>query len=436
MTSRHCPPTSGAIRGGHATSFLLAQTQTEVDSDSSPANQIEDPPHQGAHHRGPAAIVVLAVVFLLFSRGESPNSPASAATKLNTSFTRGHPEAFCSTFVPAQRPGCVSWYEEMARTTKNFKIGRLRTDGDRALVVTTGSFCSMSDSRKSCDSNADPDLGFGSGRSFHKLWADATSGSGRPSVETEFIIPTQKENGKWYVTYPPFAGIPGSGGMSVVQLASDAKSQITGRKPSGFHVTGVSSVICNPPSIWARGRTFICDAYASSGVWVGGYFGTVLPNDSKGDQQWNVAWSKATNKIVAMCKTAVSVGADLTTAEQTNTLLPGASNEARKLNIEAQAVGSPWLILVGDLSTAGKTNRWANVKTAIVALDDACDGPLSLSIPPATTVQASTTRTPPPVTSTTSPSRRVLTFTDGLVGLEHALSKAFSAGQIPSPRRP
>jgi hypothetical protein len=88
----------------------------------------------------------------------------------------------------------------------------------------------------------------------------------------------------------PASGIPGSGGLTIAQLQSTAMNQITGPAPSGFAATGVSSVICNPPSTWAPGKTFTCYAYASSGTEVGEYLGTVEPNDSSGEQQWNAQW--------------------------------------------------------------------------------------------------------------------------------------------------
>ena len=85
-------------------------------------------------------------------------------------------------------------------------------------------------------------------------------------------------------------GIAGSGGMTLSQLQSSVSGQITGPAPSGFAVKGVSSVVCNPPTSWSPGQTFTCFAYNSSGTGLGEYTGTVEPNDSSGDQQWNAEW--------------------------------------------------------------------------------------------------------------------------------------------------
>jgi hypothetical protein len=85
-------------------------------------------------------------------------------------------------------------------------------------------------------------------------------------------------------------GIPGSGGVTLSQLESSVSSQVTGPAPSGFGVTGVSSVVCNPPTSWSPGQTFTCFVYNSSGTGLGEYTGTVEPSDSSGDQRWNGEW--------------------------------------------------------------------------------------------------------------------------------------------------
>ena len=85
-------------------------------------------------------------------------------------------------------------------------------------------------------------------------------------------------------------GIPGSGGVTLSQLESSVSSQVTGPAPSGFGVTGVSSVVCNPPTSWSPEQTFTCFVYNSSGTGLGEYTGTVEPSDSSGDQRWNGEW--------------------------------------------------------------------------------------------------------------------------------------------------
>lgn len=164
------------------------------------------------------------------------------------------------------------------------------------------------------------------------------------------------------VTAPPTTtspGIPGSGGMTLAQLTSSAQSQISGKAPSGFAVTGVHSVVCNPPSTWAAAKTFTCYAYASDGSEVGEYDGTVLPNDSSGDQQWNAVWEPnadytapttappTTSPALAVVRTEETVvfnvtgnaatGADITYGTDTiNDSPPG------NLGFEGDGTALPW----------------------------------------------------------------------------------------------
>ena len=112
-------------------------------------------------------------------------------------------------------------------------------------------------------------------------------------------------------------GVPGSGGMTLAQLTSSAKGQITGKAPSGFAVTAVHSVVCNPPSTWAAAKTFTCYAYDSQGAEVGEYDGTVEPNSSSGNWQWNAEWvpnagySAPTTSVPSTTQAAASVGSTL-----------------------------------------------------------------------------------------------------------------------------
>ena len=74
----------------------------------------------------------------------------------------------------------------------------------------------------------------------------------------------------------PTSVIPGTNGDTVAELESYMKAKITGPKPSGYAQTGVASVVCSPPVVWAPGATFICTAYSSSGARVNYYQLTVL----------------------------------------------------------------------------------------------------------------------------------------------------------------
>jgi len=79
-------------------------------------------------------------------------------------------------------------------------------------------------------------------------------------------------------------------GPSLSDLTTNAQDQITGSGPGNFAVTGVNSVVCNPPKSWSPGETFTCFAYASDGTGIGTYSGTVEPNSSSGSYRWNATW--------------------------------------------------------------------------------------------------------------------------------------------------
>jgi hypothetical protein len=87
--------------------------------------------------------------------------------------------------------------------------------------------------------------------------------------------------------------IPGSGGLTPAALQTSAQNQIFDPAPSGFGVKEVASTICNPPSTWVPGKTFTCFAYSSNGTGLGKYLGTVEPNNSNGNVQWNAQWVPA-----------------------------------------------------------------------------------------------------------------------------------------------
>jgi hypothetical protein len=189
-----------------------------------------------------AVVAGIAAVILIISLGGSGNSPASVATKWSSSYTNGDARTVCSALVPSQRTGCISSLKGLTVTAKSFGIGAIRTEGDRALVVTTGKRC-FGGLGKGCASNADANLGFDSGHSFSNLWPEVTMlSSNNPSAETvrfwQFIVPTQKENGKWYVTYPYFVSAKTGGGSSSTTTTSPGDQDTTAESNLQMAMTG------------------------------------------------------------------------------------------------------------------------------------------------------------------------------------------------------
>jgi hypothetical protein len=79
-------------------------------------------------------------------------------------------------------------------------------------------------------------------------------------------------------------------GPSASALSSDVRAYIVGSGPGDFNVSGVDSVVCNPPGSWQAGATFTCFAYNSTQSEIGQLDGTVEPDSSTGEYRWNARW--------------------------------------------------------------------------------------------------------------------------------------------------
>jgi hypothetical protein len=82
----------------------------------------------------------------------------------------------------------------------------------------------------------------------------------------------------------------GGSGPSLSGLTSSVRAQIAGNGSDSLKVPGVASVVCNPPKSWQTGEPFTCFAYSSTGSRIGVYDGTVEPDSSSGNYQWNASW--------------------------------------------------------------------------------------------------------------------------------------------------
>ena len=224
-----CRPPSAPSTPPADGSTLLSPTQASpvVGSESSVAAK------SGFRRRKPlilagacTVVIAIAAVSVIVSLGKSANSPSSAATKWSSSYTKGHAGTVCSAVLSSERAGCLLFEKGFALATKNFGIGSVQIEGNRALVVTTGTYCTTTSSGKGCVSNADSNLGFDSGHSFTTLWTDVTSLKGNARFWA-FIVPTQKESGKWYVTLPYFASSTTSGGPSSTTTGGGSGNQDT-----------------------------------------------------------------------------------------------------------------------------------------------------------------------------------------------------------------
>lgn len=103
----------------------------------------------------------------------------------------------CSYTEPATQAGCKSEASQIPAsktpTAKNFAIGYVVIDGDKAVVGTTGTVCTPGNSPE-CFTNNDPSAVFSTLSSFSELWSNAIKNSSGYS-----LAPCVKINGDWYI---------------------------------------------------------------------------------------------------------------------------------------------------------------------------------------------------------------------------------------------
>lgn len=143
-------------------------------------------------------VVVVAGVLAVTLSGGSTDSPASAVNIFDSSFAAGHQGVVCASLLPSERATCNAALRRTVETS-HLATADVRIQGNRGLVVTTGTFCIRG---FACHSNPDPNLGFDQGKSFAQMWAIAT-GNGDAQINL-FVVPAVKQDGKWYVDIPAF----------------------------------------------------------------------------------------------------------------------------------------------------------------------------------------------------------------------------------------
>ncbi|MBV9446792.1 MAG: hypothetical protein JO345_12970 [Streptosporangiaceae bacterium] len=99
------------------------------------------------------------------------------------------------THLPAWRTAARPYFPDL----KNIALGYTATDGNTALVDTTGTVCPAFTSSSKCYTNEDPAAILSSGKPFSTLWTEAISTSGN----TYWLIPCVMAGGSWYIYIPP-----------------------------------------------------------------------------------------------------------------------------------------------------------------------------------------------------------------------------------------
>jgi hypothetical protein len=66
-------------------------------------------------------------------------------------------------------------------------------------------------------------------------------------------------------------------------------------QPGGFAVTGIGSVVCNMPHVWAAGNMFTCYVYDNNSNELGTVAGTVTTTQPGNVFNDDVTWKPASN---------------------------------------------------------------------------------------------------------------------------------------------
>jgi hypothetical protein len=130
-------------------------------------------------------------------------SPGAVIAGVFSAISAKHYTAECPYLEPSQQAECKSGAASITSSTgpslQNAAIGYIATDGDRALVGTTGKFCSPQ-AKPECYTNNDPAAAFSSNKkSFSALWTEENNNS---QANTYSLAPCIKVNGKWYLYLP------------------------------------------------------------------------------------------------------------------------------------------------------------------------------------------------------------------------------------------
>jgi len=107
--------------------------------------------------------------------------------------------AFCSLAVPSEAARCRTTLSSSSASQVKFKdlaVGTVTVQGDKALVVFTGSICDPTGAQ--CQTNTDPNAALANGTSFDKAYAAALNGSNGSS--SAFASALVHQGGLWYAT--------------------------------------------------------------------------------------------------------------------------------------------------------------------------------------------------------------------------------------------
>lgn len=126
-------------------------------------------------------------------------SPGAAIAGVFAAISSKNYAAECNYVEPDKQAACKTGVASITSSTapsfQNADIGYVATDGDKALVGTTGKFC-IPDQTPECYTNNDPAAIFSSKKPFSTLWTDANKAG---STNAYSLAPCTKIGGQWYL---------------------------------------------------------------------------------------------------------------------------------------------------------------------------------------------------------------------------------------------
>jgi hypothetical protein len=128
------------------------------------------------------------------------NSPGAVFLGFTQALAARNFAGLCGYYQPSVQSQCKSSLASLSSSklpyAKNVSIGYVAIDGTKALIGSTGTYCSPGDTPE-CYTNTDPAAVFSSGKPFSQLWTAATASSSS-SNNVYQLSAAEEINGKWY----------------------------------------------------------------------------------------------------------------------------------------------------------------------------------------------------------------------------------------------
>jgi hypothetical protein len=135
-------------------------------------------------------------------------SPGGVLRSFVAATDSGHLAAVCPYYPPAVQAQCRTGLASVpasagtAVSVRDFAVGYVVVDGNKALAGSTGTFCAAGQTPQ-CSSNGNAAAILRSGKSFAKLWTEAIIADSEDARNTYSLAPLVRIGGAWYMYNPP-----------------------------------------------------------------------------------------------------------------------------------------------------------------------------------------------------------------------------------------